>query len=157
MRYRLREVSSKVLPKRFLFDGHEPSAYRPDARSRWRGLLLQCASGLTEVRLKRIDVDQASHRCVIARFGDDHPAPAMADEHAWTRALQDDTSGRDIGIERRQRVLHDIHRVAVTLEDLRNRFPARAIGEGAVNQDYILYSSITQGGHGDRKYSKRKG
>jgi hypothetical protein len=80
----------------------------------------------------------------------------MADEHAWARAVQDDTGGNDIGIERRQRVLHDIHRVAVTLQDLGNRFPARAIGESAVNQDYILYGSITQGGQGDRKYSKRK-
>src|SRR6516162_4121628 len=93
---------------------------------------------------------------MIARFGDDHPAPAMADEHAWARTVQDDTGGRDIGIERSQRVLHDIHRVAVTLQYVRNWFPPRAIGEGAVYQDYILYGSITQGRQRDRKYSKRK-
>src|SRR5215472_11697908 len=156
MRHRLREVSGKVLPKRFLFDGQEASADRPDARGRWRGLLLQCASGFTEVRLKRIDVDQAPHRCVIARFGDDHPTPAMAHENTRTRAVQDDTGSRDIGIEGRQWVLHDIHRVAVMLKDLRHGLPARAIGESAVNQDYVLYGGVTQRGEGDRDYSKRK-
>jgi hypothetical protein len=55
-----------------------------------------------------------------------------------------------------ERILHDMHRVAVMLQDLRNRLPARAIGESAVNQDYVLYGRVTQGREDDREYSKRK-
>src|SRR5215469_3098595 len=39
MRRRLRQVSGKVLAKRFLFDSQEAPPDGPDARSRWRALL----------------------------------------------------------------------------------------------------------------------
>ena len=86
---------------------------------------------------------------VGASLGDDSPAVAVANQDARAWLAIKDTLGRgDILLQRGQRLLDNGDAVSVLDQNVVDRFPARAIGEGAVHHHDVL---DRRGQHGNRR------
>ena len=73
------------------------------------------------------------------RFGDDHPAIAVADQNGGALLqIQHAFGCRDVVGERCQRLLHHADRIAVFAKNVGDAPPSGAVGEGAVDEDDVL-------------------
>jgi hypothetical protein len=80
-----------------------------------------------------------------SRLGDDHPAITVADQYTRTRLIENAARRSHICRETRLRLLNNEYRVTVTLEDVCDRLPSGAIGEGAVDQNDSLDGRVCRG------------
>jgi hypothetical protein len=80
----------------------------------------------------------------------------MTHEHAGSGFVQDDFRRRDIVLERRFRLLDNLHGIAVTFQDFGDRLPARAVGEGAVNKHDRLDFGLRRSRRTDERRSGKR-
>ena len=102
---------------------------------------LEAGNLSANLRLRDLDGESLCH----ANLADDHSAVAVADEYTRPRAIQDQTSGRQVGLERCLRFLDDKDGIAAVFQDVGDRLPARTIGEGAVDENDIRDGAVTDG------------
>ena len=104
------------------------------------------------------DVDEADDIGRIARFGDDHPAIAVADQKDGALLqIQHPFGRRDVVGERCQRLLHHADRIAVLAENVGDALPSGAVGEGAVDEDDVLDRLGPRRRDGSRQKCDRRG
>ena len=95
--------------------------------------------GLSRLRRKGCDVDQAGHLRAGPRFGDDAAAIGMSDKDGGPiLPVEDALRGSDVVGKRRQRVLDDADREALGGQFVVDAPPAGAVGEGTMDEDDVL-------------------
>src|SRR3984893_3811949 len=99
-------------------------------------------AALTLIERKCSNVDQCRNIWIVAGLADDGAAVAMADQDDWA------AHGIDCGLRvllvvgvRGLGGLRYRHGVAILLKDLGDGFPARAVGECAVDQNDVFNAS----------------
>ena len=119
-----------------------PVAVRFERRGRLRHGLLDRRTALTFIERKGGNVDKRCNVWMIAGFGDDGPAVAVADQNHWA------AHGVDCGLRvllvvgvRSLGRLRYRHLVAILLQDVSDGFPAGAIGECTMHQNHVLDAS----------------
>src|SRR5580692_8568353 len=103
-----------------------------------RACSIECAT-LAFIERKGGNVDKRCNVWMIAGFGDDGPAVAVADQNHWS-AHSVDCGLRVllvVGVRSLGRLRYR-HLVAIILQYVSDSFPAGAIGESTVHQDHVL-------------------
>ena len=80
-----------------------------------------------------------------SNLANNHSAVAVADEYTRPRSVQNQTCGRNVGLEGCLRFLDDIDGVPVMFQDVCDRLPARTVGESAMDKNDILDRTVTHG------------
>src|ERR1700747_1539394 len=119
-----------------------PVAIRLEGLGRLRQALFDRCTAVTVIECKGGDVDQCRNVWIIAGLADDGPAVAMADQ--YDRPAHSVDGGPRVLLVVGVRGLWGLrnrHRVAILLKDLRDGFPAGAIGKCAMHEDHVLDAS----------------
>ena len=95
--------------------------------------------GLAFVRSEGGDVDESRDFGMPARLSDHQAAVRVTDQDRRTYLLIEDQIGRGhVALQRNGRILDDADVETVLLEDVVEASPARAVDEGAVNQNDVV-------------------
>src|SRR6185436_6978643 len=85
------------------------------------------------------NVDESRDFGMPARLSDHHAAVRVTDQDRRTYLLIEDQIGRGhVALQRNGRILDDADVETVLLEDVVEASPARAVNEGAVNQNDVV-------------------
>src|ERR1051326_4781137 len=99
----------------------------------WRHGFLDRGGALPSVKRERGDIDKRRDLWIVAGFGDDRTAVAMAHQNDWAGLpIDHGLCELDVFRKGRLRVLYNRHRVPVLCEDGGDGLPAGAIGECAM-------------------------
>src|SRR5262249_32394388 len=141
----LRSVRSEIIRKRIGVDCQKAVANWSDALgSRWH-FVCQISQTLADIWLDGRHINKSFDVGMHSRLGDDHPAIAVADQYTRTCPIENSTRRSPLCPPTRLRLLHDVNRVTVSLENVRHRLPSGTIGEGAVDQNNSLDFRVRRG------------
>jgi hypothetical protein len=137
--FRLRQVAGKIGGVDGRIQEQEPVLGRRDPRRSGRRLLQQTAKNLPRIGGKRGNINQCRYFRIVSRLGDDGAAVAVGNQdHRCLLSIEDAAGRGDVVLERGHRLLDNGNLVTVLDEDVGDRFPTRAIGKSAMDEDYGL-------------------
>src|SRR5579859_6275160 len=139
LRFIPRNVRCEVSREMRLVYPPKPVAVRFERLGRLRQGLFDRCTALTFIESKGGNIDKRCNVWMIAGFGDDGPAVAVADQNHWS-AHSVDCGLRVllvVGVRSLGRLRYR-HLVAILLQYVSDSFPAGAIGESTVHQDHVL-------------------